>query len=82
MVARTAGFNRDRIVLRPTLWLNGVKVFSATMRAQREHLGEDVTAWIAAHSELTIVDITVAQSSDEAFHCISIVVFYHDPRVT
>ena len=70
MVARIAGFNRERIVLRPSLRFNGVKVFSATMRQQREQLGEAVTTWIAAHSELTLVDITVAQSSDAEFHCV------------
>jgi hypothetical protein len=81
MVARIAGFNRERIILRPSLRFTGVKVFSATVRQQREQLGEAVTAWIAAHSELTIVDITVAQSSDAEFHCVTIVVFYRDPCV-
>jgi hypothetical protein len=81
MVARIAGYNRERIILRPSLRFNGVKVFSATMRQQREQLGEAVTAWIAAHSELTIVDITVAQSSDTEFHCVTLVAFYRDPCV-
>ena len=81
MVARIAGFNRERIVLRPSLRFTGVKVFSATVRQQREQLGEAITAWIAAHSELTIVDITVVQSSDAEFHCVTLVVFYRDPGV-
>jgi hypothetical protein len=55
---------------------SGVKVFSATMFEQRQHLGEVVTAWIAAHPELSIVDIVQTQSSDSAFHCISVTVFY------
>jgi hypothetical protein len=54
----------------------GIKVFSATMFAQRDKLGELVTAWIAAHPEITLVDIVVAQSSDAQFHCVSIIVFY------
>lgn len=58
----------------------GVKVFSATMVAQRERLGETVSEWLAAHSHLTVVDIVVAQSSDSQFHCISISVFYDEPR--
>ena len=54
----------------------GVKVFSATMIAARERLGEDVTAWIASHPEYAINDIKVTQSSDSRFHCVAITVFY------
>jgi hypothetical protein len=54
----------------------GVKVFSATMFAQRDQLGERASAWIAAHPEITLVDINVLQSSDVQFHCVSLVVFY------
>ena len=55
----------------------GVKVFSATMFAQRDKLGEVVTAWIAAHPEITLVEIPeVVQSSDTQFHCVSIIVVY------
>jgi hypothetical protein len=55
---------------------NGVKVFAATMFADRERLGERVTHWLSEHSELEVVDIKVTQSSDAAFHCITISVFY------
>lgn len=79
MATRILGTHRGCIVVRPDLRINGVKVFSATMRA-REQLGETVTAWITAHRELTIVDITVVQSSDAEFHCVTIVVGYHEPR--
>jgi hypothetical protein len=68
-------------VVRPEVGFNGVKVFSATTGALRQQLGELVTAWLAEHSELTVVDITVAQSSDAGFHCVSIVVFFRDQRV-
>lgn len=61
---------------------NGVKVFSATMVADRNVLGEKVTEWLAAHPKFEITDIVVAQSSDSAFHCISITVFYVDPTAT
>lgn len=54
----------------------GVKVFSATMQQEREVLGEKVTAWLAANPALVVVDVMVRQSSDEAFHCLSITVFY------
>lgn len=58
---------------------NGVKVFSATMVADRQVLGEKVTDWLAAHPMFDIVDIVVTQSSDHAFHCIAITVWYLDP---
>lgn len=80
MAAQIGGHSRGSIVVRPELQINGVKVFSATMHSQRAQLGETATAWITAHRELTIVDITVVQSSDAEFHCVTIVVGYRDPR--
>ena len=60
---------------------NGVKVFSATMAQEREHLGEKITVWLANHPGAQIVDKIVTQSSDEAFHCLAITLFYlEDPR--
>lgn len=58
---------------------NGVKIFSATMFADRERLGDKVTDWIAQHSRFRLVDIVVTQSSDASFHCIAITLFYFDP---
>lgn len=58
------------------LKFDGVKVFSATMYEPRQRLGETVTEWMNAHPELTIVDLVQTQSSDSAFHCVSISVFY------
>lgn len=55
---------------------NAVKVFSATMVNQREQLGETVTNWLRANPKVKIVDKIVTQSSDEAFHCIAITLFY------
>ena len=57
---------------------NGVKVFSATMIADRQVLGDKVTAWIQANPKLKIVDINVSQSSDSSFHCIAISIFYNE----
>jgi hypothetical protein len=61
---------------------NGVKVFAATMVQQRQELGEQVTAWMeSARRQIPgfeVVDIKVTQSSDEAFHCISVCVFYKE----
>jgi hypothetical protein len=59
---------------------DGVKVFSATMVAQRQQLGETVTRWIGANPHLQIVDIVVTQSSDAEFTGIAITVFYVEQR--
>ncbi len=70
--ANTAG----QVTLRRDIKFNGVKVFSATMVADRDQLGEKVSAWISNHPHLKITDIVVTQSSDEAFHCIALTVFF------
>lgn len=57
---------------------NGVKIFSATMAQEREHLGEKVTDWIRGHPDVEIVNTVVTQSSDEAFHCIAITLFFKE----
>jgi hypothetical protein len=59
---------------------NGLRVFSATMAQEREALGEKVTTWLALHPHLQVVDTVVTQSSDEAFHCLAITVFYWDSK--
>ncbi len=57
----------------------GVKVFSATKAKEREELGEHVTRWLASNADLEVVDRVVRQSSDNEFHCLSIIIFYR-PR--
>lgn len=52
-----------------------VKTFSETMARERAALGDKVTAWLAENPSLEIVDKVVTQSSDEAFHCLSITLF-------
>jgi len=52
-----------------------VKVFSVTKAREREAIGDNVTAWIAANPALRVVKTVVALSSDERFHCFSIVLF-------
>ncbi len=56
----------------------GVKVFSATKAREREELGETVTRWLRSNAGLEIVDRVVTQSSDDEFHCLTIVLFYRD----
>ena len=58
---------------------NGVKIFSATMAQERDRLGDRITDWIREHPDCEIVDTVVTQSSDEAFHCLVISLFYHEP---
>lgn len=60
---------------------NGVKVFSATMAQERDQLGEKVSQWLSERPHLRVVDYIVSQSSDEAFHCLAITLFYWDDQV-
>jgi hypothetical protein len=56
---------------------DAVKVFCATKQQERDTLGETVTAWLDSQAgQIELVDKTVKQSSDQAFHCITIVLFY------
>jgi hypothetical protein len=54
----------------------GVKVFSATKAKDREELGETITRWLRTNVDLEVVDRVVTQSSDDEFHCLSIVLFF------
>ena len=58
---------------------NGVKVFSATMAQDRDRLGDRITEWLRANPKVEVVDTIVTQSSDEAFHCLVISIFYNEP---
>jgi hypothetical protein len=53
-----------------------VKVFTATKAAERERLGDQISEWLSARPEVEIVDTVVQQSSDQQFHCLTIVLFY------
>ena len=68
--ASSSGSNKDSFT--------GVKVFSATMAQERDQLGEKITAWLASHPNVQIVDKIVTQSSDEAFHCLAITLFFNE----
>ncbi len=70
------GEEHSRVGSRRDLVFNGVKVFSATMFADRDRLGDRVTDWIAANAHLKVTEMIVTQSSDAAFHCVAITVFY------
>jgi len=55
----------------------GCKTFCATRSYDREHLGERVTEWVR-ENKVEITQTFVVQSSDDAFHAISIVLFYRE----
>jgi hypothetical protein len=59
---------------------DAVRVFSATKARDREVLGEAVTAWLRANPGAEVVGREVRQSSDSAFHCISITLFLRGVR--
>jgi hypothetical protein len=58
---------------------DGATVFSATMFRDRDQLGERVTAWLGRHPDREIVDTVVTQSSDAAFHCLTITLLWREP---
>ena len=59
------------------LGYNAVKVFTATKAKEREELGEVMTAWLRRNEGLIeLVGTEVRQSSDQSFHCLTLVVFY------
>ena len=57
---------------------HGCKVFTATMSRDREAFGERITAWLR-QTGYEPVEACVQQSSDAAFHCMTIVIFYRIP---
>ncbi|MEO7092069.1 MAG: hypothetical protein ABI175_02385 [Polyangiales bacterium] len=75
-MSANAGNQSGQLTLRRDVKFNGVKVFSATMVADRDQLGEKVSEWMHRNGALKVTDIVVTQSSDEAFHCIAITVFF------
>ncbi len=75
-MSANAGNQSGQLTLRRDVTFNGVKVFSATMVADRDQLGEKVSEWMHRNGQLKVTDIVVTQSSDEAFHCIAITVFF------
>ena len=53
-----------------------VKVFSATKAKERGELGADITRWLEDNPDVIVKDTVVRQSSDNEFHCLSIILFY------
>ena len=54
----------------------GCKVFSATLARDRDAMSDTINNWLGKHPELEIVDKTVSLSSDNQFHCLTIILFF------
>ena len=68
------------LVIRPDTLFTSVKVFSATMFADRAQLGEKITRWLGENPQAELTEVTVTQSSDASFHCIAITLFYREMK--
>lgn len=57
-----------------------VKTFSATKSEDRQNLGDQISSWLrkVEGQGVKIIDKSVLQSSDNAFHCLSVVIFYEE----
>ena len=56
----------------------GCKIFSTTLARDREAMSETINRWLDANRDKEIVDKVVKLSSDQQFHCLTIVLFYRD----
>lgn len=54
-----------------------VKTFSATQSRDRDRLGDEVTEWLRENENVVVEEIRTHQSSDQSFHCLSVVVIGH-----
>lgn len=59
---------------------DGMVIFSASKHADREKMGADVTAWRRNNASATITDVRTMQSSDNEFHCVTVVIFYKNKK--
>lgn len=57
-----------------------IQVFSATKHQDREKLGESVSWWIKEHPTFKINEVRTMQSSDQSFHCVTIVLIGEIPK--
>lgn len=59
---------------------DGMVIFSASKHSERGSLGSDVTAWRQRNPTMTIVEVRTMQSSDNEFHCVTVIVFYKNRK--
>lgn len=62
--------------------MNLVKVFSATKSRDRDELGTRVTAWLRDNPTIEVLSAVVSLSSDNEFHCLSIVLLCRAPATS
>ena len=55
---------------------DGVQIWTATMAREREGMGAQITRWMRDNPDKEIVDYTITQSSDAAYHCVVVTFFY------
>jgi hypothetical protein len=55
---------------------DGMILFSASKHEERNKLGEAVTEWRKRNASLVVLETQTLQSSDNAFHCVTIAIFY------
>lgn len=55
---------------------DGVQMFTASKPRDRDQLGETISAWMSRNRHLEIVDWVITQSSDNAFHCVTMSLFW------
>jgi hypothetical protein len=53
-------------------------VFTASTASERSNLGQRVTGWLEAHASVIVTDAVTVQSSNAAWHCVTIVLFYRE----
>lgn len=58
------------------LSFTGVKVFSSTLADDRAQMGEKIADWLRKNPDVEVVDQVVTQSSDSAYHCLAITLFF------
>jgi hypothetical protein len=56
----------------------GVKVFSTTLARDREALSERINGWLRDNAHVEVIDKVVRQSSDQEFHCLTIIFFFRE----
>lgn len=66
----------EKVELTSPLVFDGCEVFSATKAQERAELGAKITAWRQANAGKRVVARDVNQSSDNEFHCLSIILWY------
>ncbi len=59
---------------------DGMMIFSASKHGDRERMGENVTAWRLRNSTSVITDVRTMQSSDNEFHCVTVIIFYKNKK--